>query len=1233
MRGRGARAGIGIVAALAFVLLLLPAAAQADYEQMPEHFGSSGEAAQLQNAESMAINVGGTGLGAGQAGSIYVVGRNNRVLRFTSGKEGEEPSFREAWGWGAGSGAEGAPGTGYQRCGPALVTEPAQHTFHACRPAEANAPFGGEEIGHFEYPTGVAVDQATGDVYVLNIYSHGHRENHLVEVFTATGTPIGEGFGEGTQEGGTPEHPAPAESIAMGPAKLHSMFFGEAGLAVNEVGTVYVTDHDRPNIAKPPGESRVMCFKPQSAGNYEHYEYCGQGKDIVTANSVSQWFTKIALVGGNRLVAGSREAIREYALAPGAEPQDSEPLCSATPEGVLQAMAANPVTGEVFYFSNTERKLYRLGACNPGTGSFESLQKAVTPTPKTGSTTALAVNPGLAWGPLRPAGVLYMADPNEHKEHGGEQLGIGDVFAPAKGHALPTIESESVTATGTESSTLRAEIDPHGFGTRFRFEYLDAATYAAQRATAEGEGKGGEEAEDAAFAGGGEAPLGGAPLGGEGVGTATTAIGGLDPDTEYAFRAIASSECEGEVPPNSPCEAAGKAAFFRTYAAAAPGLPDGRAYELVSPAQKNGGEVFPADPGVYSCPLACKPPGGGITTVFPMQSAPDGDAVTYMGFPFSPTEGTAVWNDYLSRRTAAGWQTTAMSPALQATKETAGNAFGTLAYDSSLSHDLLAQREPALTPQAPADYANLYEQGAADPGSLTPLLSTSMFASGHPPNRTERGFKLEYAGHSADFTRQFFAANDALIYEVPGIGVLPDPTSVGRDLYESHDGSLALLNVAPGNASVLAGASFASQGPDTHAISESGDRVYFQAGGTLYVREDGELTREVLDPGHFLTASTDGSKALLSDGCLYDLEGEACEDLTEYEGEHEGGFRGIAGADESLSRIYFVDTAVLSEEENEYGAKAQAGQDNLYLWEAGAEPRFVATLLGTDGAGGFNLGDWVAEPGRRTAEASPDGKWLAFASTAPLTGYANFGPTCINGVEPTPGYCNEAFLYDAATGRLSCASCNPTGEAPRGNSTLRRIGGSTQFPWLPQPRYLTDSGRLFFDSADRLLPLDTNGRVEDVYEFEPGGVGSCGREAGCVSLISRGAGSVDSNLLAVDETGANVFFTTRERLVPADTDELLDLYDARQGGGIAAETETQRGECQGEACQPSPAPPASPTPGSSSFAGAGNLREEGAPHPAAPRRPCAKGRVRRHGECTKRSHKRHRAKPGRGGRR
>src|ERR1700733_5109189 len=108
-----ARSVLIIVVLVAACSLCVPSLASANYEQAPEHFGVSGEAAQLHRSLAMAINFNGTG--GVEAGSIYVVGENARVLRFSPGAEGEAPEFREAWGWGI---AEGGPTNEFVKCGP-----------------------------------------------------------------------------------------------------------------------------------------------------------------------------------------------------------------------------------------------------------------------------------------------------------------------------------------------------------------------------------------------------------------------------------------------------------------------------------------------------------------------------------------------------------------------------------------------------------------------------------------------------------------------------------------------------------------------------------------------------------------------------------------------------------------------------------------------------------------------------------------------------------------------------------------------------------------------------------------------------------------------------------------------------------------------------------------------------------------------------------------------------------
>lgn len=78
--------------------------------------------------------------------------------------------------------------------------------------------------------------------------------------------------------------------------------------------------------------------------------------------------------------------------------------------------------------------------------------------------------------------------------------------------------------------------------------------------------------------------------------------------------------------------------------------------------------------------------------------------------------------------------------------------------------------------------------------------------------------------------------------------------------------------------------------------------------------------------------------------------------------------------------------------------------------------------------------------------------------------------------------------------------------------------------------------------------------------------------AGELSLISTGKNVENSELVDASSDGRNVFFTTRERLVGADINNQVDVYDARVGGGFP-EQEIPR-ECVGAECRPSSnAPP------------------------------------------------------------
>jgi hypothetical protein len=354
----------------------------------------------------------------------------------------------------------------------------------------------------------------------------------------------------------------------------------------------------------------------------------------------------------------------------------------------------------------------------------------------------------------------------------------------------------------------------------------------------------------------------------------------------------------------------------------------------------------------------------------------------------------------------------------------------------------------------------------------------------------------------------------------------------------------------------------------------------------------------------------------------------------------------IPGASEDGSYVYFVATGVLTGGQvNERGETAVAGQSNLYVRHEGVT-KLVAVLSSED------ISDWPTSLHTLTARVSPDGRWLAFMSVRSLTGFDN--RDAISGKHDA-----EVFLYHArGSGEdgLVCASCNPTGGRPQGVLGKETQGGgfgpgpfefkenvSGVLPaWTSsfyQSRYLSDSGRLFFDSYDVLAPQDTNG-AEDAYQFEPSGVGGCARtsttfvvaSSGCVNLISSGTSKDDSVFLDASESGSDVFFLTKAQLSARDIDTVIDIYDAHEcnsGEVCSPPAVTPVPACEGDACQSPVAAPEDPTPGSLTYQGPGNppTVTTGA-KPKSKSKPvkCRKGSIKQHGRCTKKKTKKKKAK-------
>jgi hypothetical protein len=282
--------------------------------------------------------------------------------------------------------------------------------------------------------------------------------------------------------------------------------------------------------------------------------------------------------------------------------------------------------------------------------------------------------------------------------------------------------------------------------------------------------------------------------------------------------------------------------------------------------------------------------------------------------------------------------------------------------------------------------------------------------------------------------------------------------------------------------------------------------------------------------------------------------GERLTDLTA-DAPNGGGVVSVVGASDDTRRVYFVAAGVLA-------AGGEDNQPNLYLWQEGQGIHHVATLDSSVDltVSGFMVdqGIWsrVPSPGDPAGNhrfgggvrTSRDGRYLVFRSMARLTDYDTGGEY-------------QLYRYEANTNSLVCISCNPRTSASDGTAFLKREVGDLKRPFLSPvtrppwvSRNVADDGDVVFDSAEALVPEDTNGKI-DVYEWSNG----------LVRLVSSGNDHEDSAFLDASESGKDVFFTTRAKLVGSDTDNLVDLYDARVGGGFPEPVSAP--ECQEDACQ------------------------------------------------------------------
>jgi hypothetical protein len=804
----------------------------------------------------------------------------------------------------------------------------------------------------------------------------------------------------------------------------------------------------------------------------------------------------------------------------------------------------------------------------------------------------------------------------------------GEAFQPDEVTTLGAgIHDTSASDVASSSATLDAKIDPNGSPTRIYFQFGTSTAY------------------------GGLAPEPPGRAVGSGKGDVEVGVHvqqGLSPFTTYHYRVVAVSEIEVSPGVVETREFTGPDETFTTQGVnSGQLLPDGRRWEMVSSPEKQGTQILAI--GQYSSEGAV------------IEAAASGGAITYM--TAAPTEakpgGYANYEQVFSARGASAWTSRDISPPHETAAGVAigyGEEYRFFSEDLSLGVDqpfgaFTRSLSTEASEQTPFVHTDFLNSNATDPCADSCYRPVVSGAPGHAdvPSGTKFGSDTGCNGGLYVICGPVFvgATPDLSHVMVTSEGALTSTPVPGEDggkwsLYEWSDGKIQLVSMlpdgdaatepSPGSPAVGAGGLGGRIGgvDSRRAISDDGSRVVWSAEEHLYLsdmslgKSGKSVQLDVVQGGSgegqpsplYQIASVDGSRVFFTDEQhltadsggrggepdLYECEivlvasGLECRlsDLTPSTGGAPAYAGGVVGASEDGSWVYYI-----------------AGT-TLYLRHDGLT-RTVAVLSYADRQ------DWESD--LMTSRVSSNGRWVAFMSQRELTD--NNTHDAITG-EPD----EEVYLYDAeangGAGKLACASCNPTGARPVGvegrtdnvadvgswsSLVAANIPGWTPF-WLKgslyQSRYLSDSGRLFFNSSDGLVPQDVNG-AEDVYEFEPPGVGGCStgsvlfstRSDGCVGLISSGGSSEESGFMDATANGSEVFFLTTAKLSSADRDSAIDLYDAREcnaGSPCFSQPPAVPPVCDtGDSCKaaPSPQPAVFGAPSSATFAGVGNVAPAG----------------------------------------
>lgn len=636
----------------------------------------------------------------------------------------------------------------------------------------------------------------------------------------------------------------------------------------------------------------------------------------------------------------------------------------------------------------------------------------------------------------------------------------------------------------------------------------------------------------------------------------TAPIGGLSPESVYHFRIVAENTTTNEkafgldrtletlapaVPPGSCPNEDSRVGFSAE-------LPDCRVYEFASPGLN-----------------------GAAISEFNALSSDDGEKLLFetIDAPLDAESGFSVVNDAVATRGPDGWNPVkSLSPPQPGVERQFFCQFRS-AVTRDFTGRIVVSNVPIAGPGSPPGMG-IYMQKGSEPWTPVSTTNSPVIIPGY--SVCSWPVELEQVSPTPDFSHVLF---ETVVKQLP-----ESPTDA--NLYERVDGEVRLVSILPDDEPAPAGGKRPKR--LLQPISEDGNSIVFEdkGDGRIYLRTDGEESVEVTasqkaspDPGPLLCPTdpgsgnffcpagitADGSKvlfisrsALTDDADIGDSTGfesrvgelysydVASGDLTDLsatddpESTFGGAVSRVLAVTHDGSFLYFLAYGKLA-------PGAVAGEGNLYVLHDG-EIEFIAP------AGP------PSNPDVGSMQISPDGRHAAFESSGRITPYDNAGKI-------------EVYEY-TDEGGVVCASCRPDGAQPEGDSKLPKAGA---YGLMDPPHGISDDGsRVFFNSADAIVPEDINGEdgCIQISQFPaPQGPFACNDvymyEDGEPQLISTGTSDYPAVLMDASASGDDVFFYAHEELAPRGQGSVSALYTARVNAD--APPPTPQPICNGNGCK------------------------------------------------------------------